>query len=423
MQWLYAFVAITGAGYIVVARRRPDGFTVALFSAGIYFLPALVGYTLSPVTAASPIKLPVELEAEAIAIMTAVMLMILMAAVLWDRWERDRPPPAWVLEDACLATWVALALGMIGVIATAIESGGVAFTAEKSEVVDVVGRGHLLWQMAATLGTVLAFTRGQRFAGVLGWLLLLLDMWIGFRYAFATAFIAVGILWLTRPEPFRLGGLRVRYWAVILAGGLFIVSYQNLKEPLRAGDWAEIGARVSSPMWYAKGVLTSEPFTTQTVLNEIVRKDFRTRTDHLWAAASHFIVFAPALGEEAVRFNQLYQPALFPLVDHGLANNIWAQMWSAGGWTLLILFSVIFVLCLAVGSRLLRSPDPAVRAYAAVAIAYWGFYLHRNELQGVVGSQKQLVLVWMACVAASIVIATVAKGGGIRPVGVGPDGR
>lgn len=409
MQVLYIVLALSGACYFLVAKRRIDGFSVAYFSAAIYFLPALVGYTLSPTSPRSPIKLPVEIESEAIAIMAMVIVVITISAWLWDQWERGRPAPGWVLEDSRLATWVALGLGVLGVVVTAVESGPSVFTAEKSDVIELVGRGHLLWQMGATLGTVLAFTRSQRLASLAGWLMLALDMWIGFRYAFATTFIAIGLLWLLRPDPFRLGFLRFRYWLVMLAGGLFVVSYQNLKEPLRAGDWTEIGERVSNPLWYVNGILTSEPFTTQTVLNEIVRKDFRTGGDHIFAAASHLIVFAPAMGEEAVRFNGLYQPALFPLVDHGLANNIWAQMWSAGGWPLVGAFSVVFVLGLAMWSRLLRSRDPTVQAYAAVAIAYWGFYLHRNELLGVVGSQKQLFLVAVACASLSILVSFLAR--------------
>lgn len=405
----YILVALAGTGYFLAARRRIDGFTVAFFAALVYFLPALAGYTLSPTTPSSPIKLPVAIEPEAIAIMTVVVALITAGGMLWDAWDRDRPSPAWALEDSSLATWIALGVGALGVLVTVVESGPAVFTGDKREVIELVGRGHLLWQMGATLGTVLAFTRRDRAGGLAGWTLLVLDMWIGFRYAFATTLIAVGLLWLSRPVPFRLGVLRPRYWVAILAGGLFVISYQNLKEPLRAGDWPEIAERVSNPLWYLNGVLTSEPFTTQTVLNEVVRTDFRTGSDHLFAAANHLLLFTPDLGGEVVRFNGLYQPALFPLVDHGLANNIWAQMWSAGDWPLLVAFGLVFVLGLAAWSRLLRSPDPAIQAYAAVALAYWGFYVHRNELLGIVGSQKQLLLVTAACLVLAIVVAGVAR--------------
>lgn len=404
MQVLLIIVVILGCGYFLGVHRRLDAFTVAFFSAVVYFLPGLVGYTLSPVSPRTPVKVPVTLEPEAIAIMVAVTAAILLGGCIWTAFERQATAPGWVLEDARLAPAVAAVLGILGVLLTAAESGSAAFTADKSVVVEAVGRGHLLWQMGAALAVVLGFTLRQRGIAVIGWLLLAGDLVIGFRYAFAATFIAVALLWLGTGGPQRLGKIRGRHWAAILLGGLFVISYQNLKEPLRAGDWPEIGERLSNPLWYGAGILTSEPFTTQTVLNEIVRADFRTGPEHLLGAGSHLILFSADLGGEPERFNEQYQPALFPLVDHGLANNIWAQMWSAGDWLLLGIWCVVFVTGLAALSALLRVMDPMVRGYAALATAYFAFYAHRNELLGIVGIQKQLLLVWLACVIAAILL-------------------
>lgn len=415
MQVLLIVVVILGCGYFLGVRRRLDAFSVAFFSAVVYFLPGLVGYTLSPVSPRTPIKVPVELEPEAIAIMAAVTATILLGGWAWTAFERRAAAPAWVLEDARLAPAISAALGVLGVLLTFAESGSTVFIAEKSVVVGTVGRGHLLWQMGAALAAVLGFTHRQRAVALVGWLLLAGDMFIGFRYAFAGSFIAVALLWLAKAGPQRLGSIRLRHWTAILLGGLFVISYQNLKDPLRAGDWPEIGERLSNPLWYGAGILTSEPFTTQTVLNEIVRADFRTGPEHLLGVGSHFILFSTNLGGEPERFNELYQPTLFPLVDHGLANNLWAQMWSAGDWLLLGLWCGVYIAGLAALSWLLRIADPLVQGYAALATAYFAFYAHRNELLGVVGIQKQLLLVWLVCVIAAILVrSAVLPSSGVR---------
>jgi len=409
MQLTLIVTVSTGLTYFLLVRRRLDAFSVAYFSATLYFLPGLVGYTLSPTSPRSPIKLPVALEPEATAIMVAVITAIAITAALWDRIDGPRPPPRWVLESATLATYLALAIGITGVGWTVLESGSNLLSTDKLEVIAVIGRGHLVWEMGASLAATLAYAQRQKLAGVGAWLLLTLDMLLGFRYAFAMTFIAVGLLALSRPEPYRLASVRLRYWILILAGGLLVVSYQNLKEPLRAANWNEISERVTNPLWYVNGVLTSEPFTTQTVLNEIVRNDFRTSSDHLLSASRHLMLFSMRLDDEAVRFNNIYQPALFPYVDHGLANNIWGQMWSAGDWPLLLAFMLVFVAGLALLSRILRSGDPLVRSWAALAIAFWAFYAHRNELLGLIGFQKQLFLVWGACVLTGIMSGAVAR--------------
>ncbi|HPF27281.1 MAG TPA: hypothetical protein PK159_11865, partial [Steroidobacteraceae bacterium] len=331
-------IAIAGIGsmYFTMHPRVVDAFTVAWFGAILYFLPGLVGYTLSPVTPASPFKLPVPLADEAIAVMITVLGMLFIGAAVYDRYFSTRPPAKFYLAECSTATHVALIFATVGLGLTYVESGGAAFAADKRVVIETVGRGHLIWQMGASVAAVLAFVHGQKWLGASAWALLVGDMLIGFRYAFALSLVAVLLLWAVRLGPIRLIDISKRYVFLALGAGLLIISYQNLKEPIRNGDWSEIGRRVSNPLWYGKGVLTSEPFTTQTVLNEIVRRDFRTNMDHVEAAAQHLLIFSRELGAETVRFGDLYQPALFPRVDHGLGNNIWAQMWSAGGWPLLI---------------------------------------------------------------------------------------
>lgn len=416
MQLILLSVILAGGCYFVLVPRLLDAFTVAFFSAAIYFLPGLVGYTLSPVTPDMPIKLPVEIDPEAIGIMIAVTATIVLAAVIWDRLSRDWQAPAWRLEEARSASAVALLLAVAGLLLDAAESGGLIFEPSKRVVVEEVGRGHLIWEMGASIAAVTSFQYRQHIRFLLATVLLILDMWIGFRNAFALTLVTVVWMWLGRPQPFRLASLRLRYLLLPLLGGLFIISYQNLKEPVRAGNWDEVVLRTTNPAWYINGIVTSEPFTTQTVLNEIVRRDFRTGSDHLWAASMHLLLFSPSFDAEPVRFNDLYQPALFPMVDHGLANNIWAQMWSAEGWPGLLVFLAVFVSFLAAGSWLVRSTDPGVQAGAMLFFVYWAFYIHRNELVVQVGFQKQVAIVWLLCTVVGILIdRAIRVGAAVRP--------
>ncbi|MEZ5473823.1 MAG: hypothetical protein R3E72_02335 [Steroidobacteraceae bacterium] len=400
-------IALLGSVYFATRTRRVDAYTVAWYGGILYFLPGVVGYTLSPVTPDSPIKLPIALVPEASVVMLAVLLALLVTGAIYDelvsRWPSKQP----TMAGCEIAAEIALLLALLGLILTYIESGGAAFAADKRVVIEVVGRGHLLWQMGASVSAVLAFVHRRKRTGTLAWLLLLGDMLIGFRYAFALSMVAVALLWASRLGEVRLISLPKKYVVTVLAAGLLVISYQNLKEPVRNGDWSEIGRRISSPLWYGKGILTSEPFTTQTVLNEIVRRDFRTRTDHVQSAAQHFLLFSRELGAETDRFGDLYQPALFPRVDHGLGNNIWAQMWSAGGWPLLGVFILLFATAMGLGSRLLLIRDPTISALVALSIAYAGFYLHRNELLVEVGYLKQVFLVWTLSVVGGWVLALV----------------
>jgi hypothetical protein len=390
-----------------------DTFTIAFFSCGLYFLPGLVGYTLTPVTPEQPFKTPVELVPEAIAIMLLVVVSIIVSAVVWDRFELRRIAPTWRIQGTPLIAYAALALAVLGFVWSILETGPLLFSPDKSAVITGVSRGHLVWEMGASVGAVLAYLYRRKWALAGCVLLLVVDAWIGFRYAIAMSFVSIAWLALFRDRAFRLSSTPKKYVVGVLLGGLAIISYQNLKEPIRLNDWGEVGRRMSNPVWYATGIMTSEPFTTQTVLNEIVRNDFRTDTDHLWAASMHLILFSPLLGAEDVRFNRMHQSALFPTVDHGLADNIWGQFWSASGWTGLTIFVIVFNMILAFGARAIRCKDPAILALVSLSYAYWAFYIHRNELQVEVGYLKQVILVWLACVVAAVLVDNFARA--IRP--------
>lgn len=404
MQVVLVLTWLVGLAYFIRRPREADFLMIGYFAAAIYFLPGVVGYTLSPTTPASPVKLPMQLEAEVYAVMIAVLGANLVGAIIWDHLPRLSAGGHLVLANARSAGDVALLCAAIGVVMTWVDSGGAAFAADKRVVIAVVGRWHVLWEMAASLGVLLAYSFGRRWVLLACMSLVLLDMYIGFRYAFAMTFIALTVLWLARRGRVVLASLPKRYAILILLGGLFVISYQNLKEPLRNSDWTEIGRRLSNPVWYGAGILTSEPFTTQTILNEVIKRDFRTDSGHLWSASEHLILFSSSLGAESPRFNDLFQPALFPLVDHGLANNIWAQMWSAGGWTLLSTFIVLHVLVLMAGSHLLRTRDPAIRVGVVLLFSYWAFYVHRNELVVQLGMEKQVLLTWLLCVGAGMLL-------------------
>ncbi len=148
----------------------------------------------------------------------------------------------------------------------------------------------------------------------------------------------------------------------------------------------------------------SEPFVVQQTLNQVVINHFETNADHLFSALNQFLVFGSELGAEDITFNGIYQPALFADVGYGMAANIWAQMWSAGGWPFLIFFTLVFNMVLAVGNATLYARNIILRAALAPFFCYWAFYIHRNELGYMLNLEKRLFLVlFFVIVIASII--------------------
>lgn len=120
----------------------------------------------------------------------------------------------------------------------------------------------------------------------------------------------------------------------------------------------------------------------------------------------NFCCSLPELGGTPRSFNDFFQATLFPSdLEYGMANNIWAEMVSSGGWFLLGLFLMVFVSMLMVGSYWIRSQDATLAAGTAVVFSYWAFYIHRNDLLYQVNLEKRTILVWIACLVLSRFLA------------------
>jgi hypothetical protein len=111
------------------------------------------------------------------------------------------------------------------------------------------------------------------------------------------------------------------------------------------------------------------------------------------------------LGAEVLSFNDLFQPTLFPDVTYGMASNIWAEMWSSGGWPLLLLFLISYVGMMKPFSILVNKGTIITRSTIAVIASYWSFYFHRNEIVYEFALIKRVLLVMIP----SLIIAMFIK--------------
>ena len=184
--------------------------------------------------------------------------------------------------------------------------------------------------------------------------------------------------------------------------------YKQIYISVKLGIWDVILDRLTDSELYASAILMSEPFNTQSILNEVIVQDFRAGMEHFRDVLLQFVLFSADLSGAPLSFNDLFQSALFPSdLDYGMANNIWAEMISSGGWLLLSLFLGVFVVILMLGSYWIRTRDATFAGGTAVVFSYWAFYIHRNDLLNQVNLEKRAIMIWFACVVLSECLITV----------------
>lgn len=403
MRHLFYTSAIIGLVYFSFVKRRVDFFTIGFFGACIYFAPGFLGYVLYPI---SDDFLKVEIVPEAFLVMVVVLAGILVGGISWD-WFGPRHGPRSVLAGWRLAPEIAVSIGVIGLIGTLWTVGDKLLIVDKTEVLRYVNRWYIVWTTGASVGAALAFEARKKVLLGVAILLLVFDLIVGFRASIAMTLIALFMLTISRKGPRRLiyswrAGL---LWACVLAA---VILYKGLFMDVKAGQWAMIVQHVADPDWYLSVLASSEPFITQAILNEVLRSGFTVGWNHLWSSLYQLMLFAPELGARTVSFNDLFQPVLFPDSDYmGMANNLWAEAMSIGGWWTIIAFTVGFSSMLGLGSYLVTARDGAISAGAAVAFTWLAVYTHRNDILNQLSFEKRALLIWVACVLGSMLVVTV----------------
>ena len=172
---------------------------------------------------------------------------------------------------------------------------------------------------------------------------------------------------------------------------------------------------MSSLSTYANAFSYSEPMVTQSILNEVVKRNFRTSPHNVFDQALSGVPGGKSIfGIDVSKvepFNSAFQPVLFPKATFGMANNPWAQAFAAGGFALVFAFGLAYALGLAVLAAISSRVSPVVGALSGVLAAWWGFYGHRNDVLTQVGIMKMTVYLGLAALALNLAWGALVKYG------------
>lgn len=410
MQTLFFAAAIAGAVYFLLSHRRIDLFSLAFASSCVYFLPGFFGAI--PYGGAG--EATVALESETYLVMAAVMAAITVGAWMFEPHGGHATVRAASVADP-VASQVALIASVIGLVLTLQSDEGDLFSADKVEVLSAVSRWFYIYAVSASLAVVLAYLHRQWWTLLMAATLLLFSVYVGFRSHFAMTVIAVFLVHFQAQGAQRFLGRNQVATVLALTAAMFFFSYKFVYRMVKLGEYDVVAERFVDPQFHLQAIIDSEPFATQMILNEVLRSRFETDGAYIVEGlAAQSILFSERFGLEAVAFNDLFQPVLFPDIDWGMAGNIWAQMLAAGGWPLLLGFLALFVLTLRTGSRWLETAGLTTRALIALGGSYWAFYIHRNDIGYQVILEKRVLLSWLIIVLACEVVHRL----GFRPMSV-----
>ena len=400
-QAVFCLIAAAGSAYFALRRRRVDFYTIGFAAALLYFLPGFFGFVRS----STDFYVMTPLLVETYLVFIGVLAAIIVGAIVFDMTVEVRPAETGLRIPMYLTTESALVIAAMAFAITFMTSGDLLFNASKSDVMDSIGRWHILFRFAAILAVAFAAARRQVALGAIAVAFLCVDLFIGFRSGFAIAVLSAAVIVLSRQGP---QALLVAQRKIILLGLfviVFLLVYKQIYAPIKLGVWSLVADRLFSREIVTLALINSEPFTTQTVLNEVLRTEFITGPEHLSSLSSLLVPFAPAIGPSTVSYNDLYQQELFGgVVSGGLANNIWAQIYSIGGGAALIAAIPIYSLLLGLGSWLLHRSRGSSVVLVAVVFSFVAFYIHRNDIGYFLQLLRRALMVWAILIVPAMLI-------------------
>jgi hypothetical protein len=418
-------LAMLETGFFIY-RKKIDPLAVAFGSAIVYFTPGLLGFSffLHRNTTGDGIGQYLQpIAPSAHVAMSMVILSLGLGAVIADRLPRISLPQ---IGGQRLVPAILLAFALGAAAVSVWRTGAYYLCTDKAIVLQKVDVWYSYAALAAPLCVVAAAAVRNWIVAALGTVLLLADLYAGFRTGIAISLLSLAMVF----ENWANGGRRrlVVYVSAIIAAGFLLFVVKQLISPIKfvassgcpveaarvPGSNAEnvdrVVARLTSGRFYSLAFLSlSEPSVTQAILNEVARTGFSTESGYLIDQLSASVPLGESLfgidSRKIVSFDTMFQKKLFPSVAFSMANNPWAQALAAGGLWMVGIFAVAFTSLLVALNVLFRATSGAVRGGVAVTAAWIGFYFHRNDLLVEIVFLKHVVYIF----AGALVVAWLAS--------------
>jgi hypothetical protein len=400
------FVVAAAGIWVFWRRERVDPVLVGFLSCVAWFSPGLVGV-------AGTGEIRQEIVPGTYAVMAVVVVVVALAGLVPIRSVHQVGRGKSFVPHVLLVITICAAAASIATV-------GRWYLHDKELMLPHIGRWHYLAAYAAPLCLAAAVAERVWWVVAAAFVVLLADLYIGFRGGMMMVIIATGLLLAQRVRDWRSGlllvvALLVSISALLLskqlaykAGTLWMIAPTA---PITAREIVQARRdrleHVTAPLrqahTYTRAISESEPFVIAANLNKVVSEEFMVPLRTIGHQALTALPFALTVFRIAPPqyFGAVAQPALFPDAVAGMASNPWAQAYAAGGFPMVAVFAIGYALGLLGLSWLWANTAGSLQGIIAVLTGWWAFYIHRNDLMTEIG-----ILKFSLYVAAAAIVAT-----------------
>jgi len=392
-MFLIYVITVLSLIYFVFVKKRVDLYTLAFVSALVYFLPAFFGFTAHSV---GKVRVFQAIQTNQYLIMFFVLLSIVLSSFIFDLIKNK--DNRFVGDEARNKYILLFSLGvLLFSLFMMIFSMGVSniLSEDKADVLGARNRWYVLFSVVVPLYGLIAAFQKNNFHFIVSVISVLFLTFIGFRTPLMIFVLSGGLIYfssLNRPI-YKVINLKSFFASTFLIMFLFV--YKKIYVQVKLGNWDVVKERLTSSELYIAAITESEPFVTQDILNSTLRYAGNIEFDFISGFLSSFMLFGDEILNTSNGFMKFVNSTLYSHIDYGVASNIWAQMYALGGWTGIIIFSIVFNSVIALFVIGMKTRFLTVKVLYANLGVLWVFALHRNDFSYLTTQQKRVVLVFV----------------------------
>jgi hypothetical protein len=378
-----------------------DFTTFAFFATIIYLFPAFLGYTMDPYNKLDLDGIPIPDDAYLIYFL--VFFFITITAVITDRTLIYQTKKTVLLFENKYFPIVCLAFSYLGFFMSIFSNGSIYFAElDKVDILESLDakkdRWLILMQHASTLVLGISILSKRKLLILLVIPIFLFDFVIvGHRSTLAFCILTLLMIKIADIHKIRILSIlfSIRgfaFFLLIVTIGIFFIGIKDIIPFIKNGNVAEIFEHIAGNAgeWLEYAFVFSEPSVIQATLSAVIEKNIKNDIINPLDIVISFVPFSVDMGISRMG-TYLNQEQTYPGLRWGTASNIWAYMYSSGGYTSIILFLIIYSYILFVGNKmflLIRSNCQFILGWSMILFV---FYFHRNDLFFQIDMQKRVI--------------------------------
>lgn len=404
MKIIFILSSLIILTYYFIYRSKLDIFTIAFLCCEFYFLPGFFGFTTRIFD--DKTREYIKCSDKLYFIFILVIVFLFIFTIFNDKeihtfFYKYNQKEGDVFNskdddkkmDNNLVSYTCTSILIIIIIIFFLIEGKSVFGKSKLEYMGSIGIVYQILRYLIPIVFAFAIVNKNKFSYIASAIGISIDLYMSNRTVLLLCILTFILAFIYKYDKKNI----YKYKKILIIIPIICISFlvfERIIEPIQKKDWKEFNKRIVSTETYIDAIIVSEPFVTQTILEEVIKKDYRVKNATI------------NLFDKNNTFNNQFQSELFPeITKYRMAENIWAEFYSnyklIGVFIMAFMYSfIIYILNLCI----LKLKNSIYLPYLYIVSSNWIFFIHRGSIVNQLLRQKNIILVFGVCIITAYIL-------------------